>query len=184
MLQADTRYVRAWIKLCERIIRAHKKEENDRPRESRLLESFVQWKPKPKPKRAKIKKQTPHQKQDLRPDWQSAHCPHLSAVSGSTSRIDWRDRTINSSFVVFFPWVASTCPSDGRRLEAAKSSRAPFPASSAAPNYTSVFDRGTSSKPAWQGSKFTVPCARGSTGVQTRGWILLTLTLVDCEARR
>jgi hypothetical protein len=68
MLQADTRYVRAWIKLCERIIRAHKKEENDRPRESRLLESFVQWKPKPKPKRAKIKKQTPHQKQDLRPD--------------------------------------------------------------------------------------------------------------------
>jgi hypothetical protein len=68
MLQAEPRYVRTWIKLCERIIREHKKEEKEQLRESRILESFVKWKPKPNPKHEKIKIQMPHQKQDLHPD--------------------------------------------------------------------------------------------------------------------
>jgi hypothetical protein len=54
------------------------------------------------PTRNNNQKQKQHQKQDLRPDWQTNHCPPLRAVSGSNSQIGWRDRTINSSFVVFF----------------------------------------------------------------------------------
>jgi uncharacterized protein (UPF0335 family) len=68
LLREGTRYVRAWIKLCERIIRVHKKEAKERPRESRILELFIQWKPRQNPTRTKTKKQTPHQKQDLHPD--------------------------------------------------------------------------------------------------------------------
>jgi hypothetical protein len=68
LLREGTRYVRAWIKLCERIISVYKKEAKERPKESRILESFIQWKPRQNPTRTKTKKQTPHQKQDLHPD--------------------------------------------------------------------------------------------------------------------
>jgi hypothetical protein len=68
LLQEDARYVRAWIKLCKRIIRAHKKESTGKTREGQFMENFFQWKPKNEPARVKLKAQTPHQKQDLHPD--------------------------------------------------------------------------------------------------------------------
>jgi hypothetical protein len=68
LLQEDARYVRAWIKLCERIIRVHKKETTGKSREGQFMENFFQWKQIPEPTRVKKKAHTPHQKQDLRPD--------------------------------------------------------------------------------------------------------------------
>jgi hypothetical protein len=66
-----------------------------------MMEQFVQWQPSQKVKRKRTTK-TPHQKHDLRPDWQQPGCPRKSAASRSTTQVGWRDRTLISSFVVFF----------------------------------------------------------------------------------
>jgi hypothetical protein len=68
MLREDARYLKAWIKLCERIIRVYKKENTEKSREGRFMEIFFKWKPSMGTTRTKPKKQTPNQKQDLRPD--------------------------------------------------------------------------------------------------------------------
>jgi hypothetical protein len=48
----------------------------------------VKWNPPTRRKaRTKPRKTTPHQKQDLKPDWQLANCPSFRAVSGSTTHV-------------------------------------------------------------------------------------------------
>jgi hypothetical protein len=68
MLCEDARYLKAWIKLCERIIRVYKKENKGKSREGQFMETFFKWKPSTETTRNKPKKHTPNQKQDLRPD--------------------------------------------------------------------------------------------------------------------
>jgi hypothetical protein len=68
MLGEDARYLKAWIKLCERIIRVYKKENTEKSREGRFMEKFFKWKPRLEPTRNRPKKHTPNQKQDLHPD--------------------------------------------------------------------------------------------------------------------
>jgi hypothetical protein len=68
LLCEDARYIKAWIKLCERIIRVYKRESTEKSREGRFMETFFKWKPSMGPTRNNNQKQKQHQKQDLRPD--------------------------------------------------------------------------------------------------------------------
>jgi hypothetical protein len=65
--QEDPRMIQSWLKICERLIRIHKKEAKKPNQMKTMMEQFVQWKPSQKAKRKRSSK-TPHQKHDLRPD--------------------------------------------------------------------------------------------------------------------
>jgi hypothetical protein len=65
--QEDPRLIQSWLKICERLIRIHKKEAKKPNQMKTMMEQFVQWKPSQKVKRKRATK-TPHQKHDLRPD--------------------------------------------------------------------------------------------------------------------
>jgi hypothetical protein len=46
ILQGDTRLIKTWLRMAERIIKTTKRE-NDRPTNARkLLETYMQWKPR------------------------------------------------------------------------------------------------------------------------------------------
>jgi hypothetical protein len=66
LLEEDPRFIKAWLKLADRIIRVSKQESKRQYREIIFMEKFFHWRPSSKPSRKR--KWTPHQKQDLRPD--------------------------------------------------------------------------------------------------------------------
>lgn len=68
LLREDARYIKAWIKLCERIIRAYKKETEETTSKGRFMENYFKWKPNKGHIRNEPQQQIPHQKHDLRPD--------------------------------------------------------------------------------------------------------------------
>jgi hypothetical protein len=87
LMKEDPRFIQAWLTLGERIVWVHKKEAKKPNRSQFMMEQDVQWHPPPHTQRHKPRKTTRHQKQDLRPDWQTFPCPPLSAVSGSTTHV-------------------------------------------------------------------------------------------------
>jgi hypothetical protein len=88
----DYWFIKAWLKIARRIIRVSKLENAKQYREKTMMEQYFKWHP-PSIKNKKKKPRVRHQKQDLKPDWQSEICPSWRAVSGSTTQIGWRDRT-------------------------------------------------------------------------------------------
>jgi hypothetical protein len=63
----DPRYIKAWLKNADRIIRVSKQEECRQTHEKTMMENYFKWRPSSKLPRKK-RKRIQHLKQDLRPD--------------------------------------------------------------------------------------------------------------------
>jgi hypothetical protein len=105
----DPWYIKAWLKNADRIIRVSKQEERRQTHEKTMMENYFNWRPSSKLPRKK-RKCIQHMKQDLCPDWRLDSCPRKRAASGSTIQIEWRDRTLISSFEFFLPLPLEWCP--------------------------------------------------------------------------
>jgi hypothetical protein len=79
----DPRYIKAWLKNADRIIRVSKQEACRQTRVKMLMETFFHWQPSSKPSRKKSK-HIQHLKQDLHPDRRQERCPRKRAASEST----------------------------------------------------------------------------------------------------
>jgi hypothetical protein len=66
LLVEDPRFIKAWLKLADRIIRVSKQESKRQYKERTFMENFFKWGPSSKP--SQKRKNAPHQKQDLCPD--------------------------------------------------------------------------------------------------------------------
>jgi hypothetical protein len=66
LMKDHPRFIAAWLKLADRIIRVNEREQANHRQESHLMENYFQWKP---PKKATQKRRKiSHQKNDLKPD--------------------------------------------------------------------------------------------------------------------
>jgi hypothetical protein len=66
LMKDDPRFIAAWLKSAERILRVNKREQSNHRRESSLMENYFQWKSKTNGKQKQRK--VSHQKNDLKPD--------------------------------------------------------------------------------------------------------------------
>jgi hypothetical protein len=68
LLQQETRHIEAWLTTVERIIRITKREQKQRPRNSIIMEKFLNLKVMGNTKKSTVKHKPRRQKQDLHPD--------------------------------------------------------------------------------------------------------------------
>jgi hypothetical protein len=68
MQNEEPRLIQSWLRICERIIRVHKKEINKPNKSKTMMEQYLQWRPTQQANKVTTKARTRHQKQDLRPD--------------------------------------------------------------------------------------------------------------------
>jgi hypothetical protein len=68
MQNEDPRLIQSWLRICERIIRVHKKEINKPNKTKTMMEQYLQWRPSQQANKRNKKARTRHHKQDLRPD--------------------------------------------------------------------------------------------------------------------
>jgi hypothetical protein len=66
LMNDDSKYIKSWLRLSERIIRVSKREESTQLFEKTMMEQYFTWKPAKKPKQKQIRAQ--HRKCDLKPD--------------------------------------------------------------------------------------------------------------------
>jgi hypothetical protein len=88
LLGEETRHIESWLATVERLIRITKREQKQRPRNSIIMERFLNLPATTNTKRSTAKPNPRRYKQDIRPDWQLELCPRKSAVSGSAIRIE------------------------------------------------------------------------------------------------
>jgi hypothetical protein len=55
MLQEDSRYIKAWLKIAQRVFSAHRKEQSKPQHEQKLMEAYFGWKPSQTTTRRKAK---------------------------------------------------------------------------------------------------------------------------------
>jgi hypothetical protein len=67
-MKEDPRFIQAWLKIGERIIRVHKKEAAKPNKARRMMEQYVKWHPPSQSHKPKPRQNPRHQKQDLQPD--------------------------------------------------------------------------------------------------------------------
>jgi hypothetical protein len=68
IMKEDPRFIKAWLKLSERIIRTNKIEAKNIRRERVLMEQYFKWHPPTQRPKKRRKISGSHQKQDLKPD--------------------------------------------------------------------------------------------------------------------
>jgi hypothetical protein len=69
ILQEDPRYITAWLRLSERIIRIHRKDRNKTTKERTMMEQYFKWHPlEHSRKKGKHMARQRHSKNDLKPD--------------------------------------------------------------------------------------------------------------------
>jgi hypothetical protein len=69
LLQEDPRYITAWLRLSERIIRIHRKDRNKTTKERTMMEQYFKWHPlEHSRKKGKHMARQRHSKNDLKPD--------------------------------------------------------------------------------------------------------------------
>jgi hypothetical protein len=68
MQKEEPRLIQSWLRICERIIRVHKKEINKPNKSKTMMEQYLQWRPPQQANNRNKKARTRHHKQDLRPD--------------------------------------------------------------------------------------------------------------------
>jgi recombinational DNA repair protein (RecF pathway) len=65
-MQEDARYIKAWLRLSERIIKTNRLESKKNRKEKALMEQYFKW--HPPTQGPKKRRKLSHQKQDLKPD--------------------------------------------------------------------------------------------------------------------
>jgi hypothetical protein len=93
VLKKDACFIESWTKAVERIISITKQEQKKRPRESIIMERFINLGTTQTPITGNTSAQWKTNKpskfiQEMNPDWQIVCCPRKSAVSGSTTQIE------------------------------------------------------------------------------------------------
>jgi hypothetical protein len=66
LMKDNPRFIAAWLKLAERIIRVNKRDQANHRQESHLMENYFQW--KPSTNATQKRRKVCHQKNDLKPD--------------------------------------------------------------------------------------------------------------------